>query len=348
MVLSPQANNEPQTAQESLSLRSSLQPALDIGKPVIVAEQLTKHYGTTTVVDRLSFSIGRGEIFGFLGPNGSGKSTTIKMLCGLVEPSAGEASVCGLHCLNEARLIRQQIGYMPQKFSLYEDLTVSENLNLYARLYGLHKQYSKERCAEVIEWTGLAAYKQHLARQLSGGWKQRLALACALVHKPQVLFLDEPTAAMDPVARRHLWELLFTLASEGITLFVTTHYMDEAERCSQVAYLYKGKLVVQGGPDELKALKQVVGQGRRRVELVCRPLVASFAKLNRLPYVNQPTLFGQALHLMLDEAVSLEQLNSELQQLGVSVSSARYVEPSLEDVFVTLTHEAVANVSELF
>lgn len=306
-------------------------------EPAIWADKLTRKFGEQTALNELSLNIAKGEIYGFLGPNGSGKSTSIKILCGLLAPTSGQAKVCGLDVTESPELIRARIGYMPQKFSLYEDLTVEENLAFSAQIYGVTGSSGKRRQQEVLELVGLPYYKKHLGKQLSGGWKQRLALACALVHQPEIIFLDEPTASMDPVARRQLWDLLFSLASSGITMFVTTHYMDEAERCSSLGYIYNSRLIVSGGPDELKALREIVGSGTQRLELACRPLVSSFNVLKSLPYIQDVTIFGQALHVVMDENISHEQFILDLKEKGIFNSQLRTIEPSLEDVFVTLT-----------
>jgi ABC-type multidrug transport system ATPase subunit len=258
----------------------------------IRTHNLSKRYGSSLVVDALELDIPAGEIVGFLGANGSGKSTTIKLLCGLLKPTAGEAWVAGLSVLTQAKALRSHIGYMPQRFSLYEELTVTENILFYARLQGLSVQQAHKRKQELLEWVGLANYQHHLAKALSGGWKQRLSLCCALVHEPKVLFLDEPTAAMDPVARRSLWDFLFTLASQGLTLFISTHYMDEAERCSQVAYMQHGKLLVYGGPAQLKQLKQVVAKGTTHIEVMALPLLPCFSFLQQQPWVKQVSLLN--------------------------------------------------------
>jgi ABC-type multidrug transport system ATPase subunit len=308
---------------------------------VIRTEHLYRRFGEKVAVADLNLCIERGEIYGFLGPNGSGKSTTIKMLCGLLAPTSGLARVTGLDVAQDPERIRSRIGYMPQKFSLYEDLTVRENLDFYAELYGVVGKAGQVRKNEVIELVGIGRFEKYLGRQLSGGWKQRLALCCALVHQPEIIFLDEPTASMDPVARRQLWDLLFTLASSGVTLFVTTHYMDEAERCSSVGYIYNSRLIVSGGPDELKKIRAVVGENTTRVEVVCRPLVASFNKIKALEYVSDVTIFGQALHVIMGTDISLSTLEADIRARGVQVQSLREIEPSLEDVFVTLTRLSV-------
>ncbi len=325
-----------------MTLPAETQPRKQLSEPAILTENLVRTFGEKVAVDHLNLHIEKGEIFGFLGPNGSGKSTTIKMLCGLLAPTSGKALVSGIDVRRDPERIRSKIGYMPQKFSLYEDLTVKENIDFYAQLYGVKGSGAKRRKEEVIDLVGIGHYRGFLARQLSGGWKQRLALCCALVHQPEIIFLDEPTASMDPVARRGLWDLLFTLASNGVTLFVTTHYMDEAERCSSLGYIYNSKLIVSGGLEELKHAKAVVGEGNVRLEVLCKPLVKTFNQIKALPYVQDVTIFGQALHVVSEDADVLARLTHDLDRADVAVQQIRAIEPSLEDVFVTLTKASMA------
>jgi len=304
---------------------------------MIQCEALTKRFGHFTAVDHISFAVAKGSIFGFLGPNGSGKSTVIRMLCGLLEPSDGRASIAGFDVARQTEEIKGIIGYMSQKFSLYDELTVRENLLFYGRLYGLKGGGLKQRMDELIALTHLAPYLERRSALLSGGWRQRLAMACSLMHKPTVLFLDEPTAGIDPVARRELWDLLFEFSSQGMTLFVTTHYMDEAERCSHVGYIYLSKLVVCGVPDDLKQLPVVNPAGARRVEVTCNHVTVGLQTLRRLPGVLTATVFGQSMHLLLNEDVTEEFIRVELAKVGIPHADIRPIAPSLEDVFVTLT-----------
>jgi len=304
---------------------------------MIEAENLTKRFGHLTAVDHVSFKIEKGSIFGFLGPNGSGKSTVIRMLCGLLEPTEGQARIAGLDVVRQLDEIKSLIAYMSQKFSLYDELTVRENLMFYGRLYGLHGAGLAKRRDELIALTHIEPYLQQRAALLSGGWRQRLAMACSLMHHPTVLFLDEPTAGIDPVARRELWDLLFEFSSTGMTLFVTTHYMDEAERCSHVGYIYMSKLVVCGEPDELKHLSQVNPAGTRRIEVTCDHVTVGLQAMRRLPVVRAATVFGQSMHLLVDQSASEESILAELARAGIPHADIRPIAPSLEDVFVALT-----------
>lgn len=304
---------------------------------MIQCEGLTRRFGQFTAVDQVSFAVRRSSIFGFLGPNGSGKSTVIRMLCGLLEPTAGQARIAGFDVVRELEQLKPLIGYMSQKFSLYDELTVRENLNFYGRLYGLAGAGLQSRVTELIALTHLEPYLERRAGLLSGGWRQRLAMACALVHQPQILFLDEPTAGIDPVARRELWDLLFEFSGRGMTLFVTTHYMDEAERCSHVGYIHLSKLVVCGEPDELKQLPVVNPPGTKRIDVTCDHVTTGLQTVRRLPGVRTATVFGQSMHLLVDENVSEDFLRAELAQVNIPNVDIRPIAPSLEDVFVALT-----------
>lgn len=304
---------------------------------MIECENLTRRFGHFTAVDHVSFSIAKGSIFGFLGPNGSGKSTVIRMLCGLLEPSDGRGRIAGFDVARETSQLKGLVGYMSQKFSLYDELTATENLLFYGRLYGLSGPVLKERLNELVELAHLQQYLNRRAALLSGGWRQRLAMACALVHNPAVLFLDEPTAGIDPVARRELWDLLFELSSRGVTLFVTTHYMDEAERCTQVGYIHMSKLIVCGLPDDLKQLPQVNPPGTRRLDVTCDHVTAGLQALRRLPGVRSATVFGQSMHLLLDQEMTERRIRDELTKVNIPHADIRPIGPSLEDVFVALT-----------
>jgi ABC-type multidrug transport system ATPase subunit len=306
---------------------------------MIDCERLTRRFGHFTAVDHVSFKVAKGSIFGFLGPNGSGKSTVIRMLCGLLEPSDGRATIAGFDVANQTEQIKNLIGYMSQKFSLYDELTVYENLMFYGRLYGLRGAALTKRRDELVALTHIEPYMQRRAALLSGGWRQRLAMACALMHHPTVLFLDEPTAGIDPVARRELWDLLFEFSSTGMTLFVTTHYMDEAERCSHVGYIHMSKLIVCGEPDELKQLPVVNPPNARRIDVTCDHVTVGLQALRKLPVVRAATIFGQSMHLLIDKNTSDEFIRAELAKAGIPQADIRPIAPSLEDVFVALTNE---------
>ena len=305
---------------------------------VIVTDQLSRRFGQLTAVNSVSFEVQRASIFGLLGPNGSGKSTIIRMLCGVLAPTSGTASVLGHDVTTEAEAIKRRIGYMSQRFGLYGDLSVEENLEFYGRIYGLNPQRLAKRCRDVLDLTGLGDKLSQLAATLSGGWKQRLALACALIHEPEVVFLDEPTAGIDPVARRDLWDLLFELASQGVTLFVSTHYMDEAERCTNIGYLYQSNLIAYGSPSELKRLPQVTPAGTRRWELEVPDPTRHTSQVRELPAVLDATLFGQTIHLLARDDMSAESLAAAIG----SGAQLRPIAPTLEDVFVTLSRAAEA------
>jgi ABC-type multidrug transport system ATPase subunit len=261
------------------------------------------------------------------------------MLTGLVPLTSGDATVQGIDVRSDPEGVREHIGYMSQNFSLYADLTVSENLIFYGRIYGLTQERLRRRMDEIIQLNGLSPYLNRLSAQLSGGWKQRLALGCAMLHEPSLIFLDEPTAGIDPVARRQLWDLLFDLSAHGITFFVTTHYMDEAERCSHVAYIYFGKVIADGTPDALRELPDVNPEKTYRVEITA-PLVTQALRAARtIPGIRSATIFGQSVHALIDDNLSLDHLRAELLNHKVTVAEIRPLAPSLEDVFVELTNK---------
>jgi ABC-2 type transport system ATP-binding protein len=307
--------------------------------PAISARGLVRTFGKFTAVKGVSFEVAKGEIFGFLGPNGSGKTTVIKMLTGLLPLSGGEATVEGLNVRTDSERVRERIGYMSQNFSLYPDLTVTENLTFYGRVYSLSAQQLKNRIEEVIELNELGPYLNRLASQLSGGWKQRLALGCAMLHEPKLLFLDEPTAGIDPVARRQLWDLLFELSGHGITFFVTTHYMDEAERCSHVAYIYYGKLIADGTPNSLRELPDLQPPGTIRVEITTPEVTRALRLARQIPGIRSATIFGQSIHALIDDSLDFDELREQLSKSGIAIAEIRPLAPSLEDVFVELTYK---------
>ncbi|WP_319526532.1 ATP-binding cassette domain-containing protein [uncultured Desulfosarcina sp.] len=299
----------------------------------VQVEGLTRRFGSFTAVDHLDLSVARGEIFGFLGPNGAGKSTTIRMLCGLLSPSEGGGSVAGCDIVSKAEAIKQQIGYMSQKFSLYEDLTVSENIAFYGGIYGLDGERLAERRAWAIRMAGLEGRENHPTRRLAGGWKQRLSLACAILHRPPIVFLDEPTSGVDPLSRRRFWDLIYDMAGRGRTVFVTTHYMEEAEYCDRVALIYRGRMIALGTPRELKA--QWVDE--TILDLRCPRPQKLMDRLAAVEGVLDVALFGAGLHLKVNDAeavtVRLREMAERLEMADMIVTP---VPPSMEDVFVSL------------
>ena len=312
----------------------------------ISAEHLVRRFGNFTAVDDISFQVKKGEIFGFLGPNGSGKTTVMKMLTGLLPLTQGNAIVEGIDVRKDPESVRENIGYMSQNFSLYGDLTVNENLTFYGRVYGLSPAQLRKRMDEIVQLNGLDPYLNRLSAQLSGGWKQRLALGCAMLHEPKLIFLDEPTAGIDPVARRQLWDLLFELSAHGITFFVTTHYMDEAERCSHVAYIYYGKLIADGTPETLRELPDVQPPGTYRVEITTTEVTKALRFARTIAGVRSATIFGQSIHALIDDHLDLEHLRNQLVKAGVVVAEIRPLAATLEDVFVELTYKHQARAEE--
>jgi len=324
----------------SVILRAQQTPTRDADeKPVIKVEGGTIRFGKFTAVDRVSIDVWQGEVFGLLGPNGSGKTTLIRALCGLLPFAEGRASVLGRDVARDAERIRQSVGYMSQKFSLYADLTAQENMDFYSGIYGLRNSHARERQRELVELTGLGPYLDRWAGKLSGGWKQRLALICALLHRPQLVFLDEPTAGVDPVARRDLWDLLFQLAGQGITLLVTTHYMDEAERCGRVGYLHLGDLLAIGTPSELERLPEVNPPGCRRVEIIAPDIAELLARLRHRPTVHEATIFGQSIHALVDDS-------DTLADIAGPNAAIRPASATLEDVFVTIARNRTRELAE--
>jgi ABC-2 type transport system ATP-binding protein len=300
--------------------------------PVAVeARELSKTYGHLTAVDKLSLEINAGEVFAFLGPNGSGKTTTIRMLCGIITPSSGQGSVLGFDIGTQSEAIKARIGYMSQRFSLYEDLTVRENLNFYAGVYQVPGGRRAERVGELIAMAGLTGREHQLAGQLSGGWKQRLALGCAIVHQPPLLFLDEPTAGVDPVSRRSFWTLIYGLARGGVTIFLTTHYIDEAEHADRVALMLNGRMVALAPPRQLRE----TGLDGTLLEVDCEPAVHALELLPGVPGVREVTLYGTLLHVLVADTLSAESLAGVLRDKGLQVTGIRQIKPTLEDVFVS-------------
>ena len=299
----------------------------------VTLRDLERRFGDFIAVNRISLDVRKGEIFGFLGPNGAGKSTTIRMLCGLLEPSAGSGTVVGFDILRERESIKRNIGYMSQRFSLYDDLTVGENIDFYSGIYRIPQAKKAERKAWVIAMAHLQDHVRTRTGLLPGGWKQRLSLGCALLHEPPVLFLDEPTSGVDPVSRRSFWDLIYGLAAQGVTIFVTTHYMEEAEYCDRLALIYRGELVAVGTPGELKerAMEDQV------MRLACDRPQEALAVLAGMPGVRDAALFGRELHLMTEDAGHLgPALSQALAWKGFRVEALERITPSLEDVFVSL------------
>ncbi|HJZ45746.1 MAG TPA: ABC transporter ATP-binding protein, partial [Roseiflexaceae bacterium] len=305
----------------------------------VETDNLTRRFGDFVAVDHVTLQVTPGEVFGFLGPNGSGKTTTIRMLCGLLVPTEGSGKVLGFDIGRQSEEIKARIGYMSQKFSLYPDLTVRENLEFYADVYSIARRERAERMAELIAMAGLSGREGELTANLSGGWKQRLALACAIVHRPRMLFLDEPTGGVDPVSRRDFWDLIYALAQDGVTIFVTTHYMDEAERCQRLGFMYDGKLIALGSPEELKRDSM---QGHL-LEISLAPddrgaaLIRALDLLDTLDGVLEAAPYGDQIHVVVpDVSSALTRVRAALEGRDLAVDAIRSIEPSLEDVFISL------------
>jgi ABC-2 type transport system ATP-binding protein len=342
--------------KEHASVEKQLQAALSAQLPAIEnsgfekyegdavqVHELTRRFGSFVAVDRVSFNVPRGEIFGFLGPNGAGKSTVIRMLCGVLEPSEGMGSVLGFDVGKQPELIKAHIGYMSQKFSLYEDLSVEENIDFYGGIYGLGGSRLDERKEWAVDMAGLNEHRKSLTALLSAGWKQRLAMACSILHEPPIIFLDEPTSGVDPVSRRRFWDLIYSMADIGVTVFVTTHYMEEAEYCDRLALIYRGNIVAMGTPAELKTrtMKEAI------LDIVCSSPQDVIENISALPQVREAALFGAGLHAVVEDVSgAMKAIRSELQGRGVEIQRMEQVLPSMEDVFVSLIEEVDRRVGQ--
>jgi ABC-2 type transport system ATP-binding protein len=299
----------------------------------VEVENLVKSFGNFVAVDHIHFQVKKGEIFGFLGPNGSGKSTTIRMLCGLLMPTSGRGRVGAFDIIEEPEKIKKVIGYMSQKFSLYEDLTVMENLHFFGGIYGLSGSFQREREEQALTMAGLIELRDRMTRTLAVGWKQRLALGCAILHEPSILFLDEPTSGVDPISRRNFWSLIQQMGERGVTTFVTTHYMDEAEYCDRLALIYRGKIIALGTPSDLKL--ETLSRGVMEVE--CDPLILGLDLLKKESWISESAIFGNSLHVIGKEEIDLEkEIATLFQKHEILLKRMEWIRPSLEDVFVSL------------
>jgi len=302
-------------------------------KKAVAVRDLERRFGEFIAVNRVTFDVAEGEIFGFLGPNGAGKSTTIRMLTGILAPTSGKGTVAGFDVRSEAEKIKAHIGYMSQKFSLYEDLTVEENIDFYSGVYRIPRRRKAARKAWVIEMAGLAEHRHSRAGILSAGWKQRLALGCAVLHEPPIIFLDEPTSGVDPISRRKFWDLIYELSGKGVTAFVTTHYMDEAEYCDRLGLIYRGELIALGTPETLKTEHMAEDV----LEVQCDRPQEAMSEVEKLRGVKETALFGKGLHVVADDGeTAKEAISATLRRQGHSVGRVESVTPSLEDVFVSL------------
>ncbi|OGW75733.1 MAG: multidrug ABC transporter ATP-binding protein [Omnitrophica bacterium RBG_13_46_9] len=295
-------------------------------------ENLEKKFGDFTAVNRISFEVSPGEIFGFLGPNGAGKSTTIRMLCGIIPPTSGKGHVIGYDIIKEQHKIKEHIGYMSQRFSLYNDLTVEENINFYSGIYKIPKDEKKARFEMTVRTAGLEGMESRITATLAGGWKQRLALGCALLHKPKIIFLDEPTSGVDPITRANFWGVIKKLASMGVTVFVTTHYMDEAENCDRMVLIYRGTIIVMGTPEEMKTkhMKNEV------LEIALADSQNWLDKVKKIEGVKEAALFGSTIHAVVyDSRKAIPAIKASLEKEGLKGFGVNKILPSLEDVFVS-------------
>lgn len=306
---------------------------MNSGQNTVVVKDLEKRFGSFVAVNRVSFEVKRGEIFGFLGPNGAGKSTTIRMLCGILAPTSGGGTVAGLYVSTQQEQIKTSIGYMSQKFSLYEDLTVEENIDFYSGIYLIPKERKQERKNWVLEMAGLGEHRATRAGTLPGGWKQRLSLGCAMLHEPPVIFLDEPTSGVDPVSRRNFWNMIYDLADSGSTVFVTTHYMDEAEYCDRLALIYRGEIIAMDSPAALKtnAVKEII------LDLQCDKPQDAMVFVEQLPEVKESALFGRGLHIIVEDAdAAARSIDEAMRANALPYDRLEQITPSMEDVFVSL------------
>jgi ABC-2 type transport system ATP-binding protein len=313
-----------------------------MSETAIDVRHLTRRFGRFTAVDGITFSVPRGSIFGFLGANGAGKSTTIRMLCGLLQPTSGSATVAGYDIDRQTEQVKQNIGYMSQRFSLYDDLTVEQNIRFYGGIYGLRDSVLRERMSWVLQMADLRGREASLTRTLSGGWKQRLALGCAILHRPGIVFLDEPTGGVDPISRRNFWELINGLSSDGVTVLVTTHFLDEAEYCNDIILINAGKLIAAGSPRALKTehIRSPI------LEVACGDVVAGLEAIRREPWAIETSVFGTHLHVMVrEEREGGERIRAALAEHQIAVHAIECIAPSLEDVFLyLLDHDTAAPV----
>jgi len=304
--------------------------------PAVDVRDLVKRFGGFTAVDGISFEVRRGEIFGFLGPNGAGKSTTIRILCGLLAPTSGQVTVNGFDLRREPERIKRNLGYMSQKFSLYDDLQVQENIEFFSGIYGVPPGRRRERRDYVLRMAELEDKRHWMTRLLAGGWKQRLALGCAILHEPPILFLDEPTSGVDPVARRNFWDLIYQLSESGHTVFVSTHYMDEAEYCHRLALMYRGRIIALGTPEQLKT----GSIPHTLIELECSDVVAAMKALEGQPAIGDIAVFGSGLHISVtDQGQASASIRKALGGRGIAIGKLEAIPPSMEDVFVELIED---------